>query len=136
MPSKRIKKGDLVEFRIVSSFAKFETYHAPSKRYDWRCMGNTSPIILDCNKDYIGLVVDNYMVSLSSHVEEPYKPNAKIQPGNKQKLYQQITKYRAWHILLDETILYAQTLSHGPYIDSSGKYHFQWQMTKLEHDDS
>lgn len=129
--AKWIMKGDLVEFQVISQYPRHSVLlalWAPKHRFDWRGMYSKPRIALECNKIYTGLVVDTYLVSRSRHVENSFKPTAKMQPGKDQRYLQEINKERVYHVLLEDMILFVRA-NDLCFSDTNA---FRWEMRIIQ----
>lgn len=128
-----IKKGDLVEFQLkIRNNTGYKVSCAPTSRFNWKSRYSKPLIRLECDKSYVGLVVDVYRVSWSRHVADPVVPNAKKQPGPRQKLFQENFTEWYFHVLWEDKVL----LIEGSKLNKPDNYRpscwVRWEMKALQ----
>lgn len=111
--AKRIYKGDLVEFRVVSTFPVHTFVIPPKGKFHWDRFA--PKVAIKSGHTFTGIVAEKYRVSESRHchpdtisVSSPAGTvyvSGKVQPGKKQTLIQHLEKYFIYHILLGDVLI-------------------------------
>lgn len=103
--AKRIYKGDLVEFRVVSTFPVHTFVIPPKGRFHWDRFAPR--VAIKSGHTFTGIVTEKYRVSESRHIHPNgmVRVSGRIQPGKKQTLIQHLETYFIYHILLGDILI-------------------------------